>query len=91
MDASTAIGLGRQVLVEALLLMAPVLGVALVVGLLISFFQALTGLQEQTVAMVPKLLLLTGAVWLLTPWILRQLVDFAQRLLQNLSRLGGGP
>ncbi|HET6163411.1 MAG TPA: flagellar biosynthetic protein FliQ [Planctomycetota bacterium] len=91
MDASTAIGLGRQVLVEALLLMAPVLGVALVVGLLISFFQALTGLQEQTVAMVPKLLLLTGAVWLLTPWILRQLVDFAQRLLQNLSRFGGGP
>ena len=90
MDASTAIGLGRQVLVEALLLMAPVLGVALVVGLLISFFQALTGLQEQTVAMVPKLLLLTGAVWLLTPWILRQLVDFAQRLLQNLSRFGGG-
>jgi flagellar biosynthetic protein FliQ len=71
--------------------MAPVLGVALVVGLLISFFQALTGLQEQTVAMVPKLLLLTGAVWLLTPWILRQLVDFAQRLLQNLSRFGGGP
>jgi len=91
MDASTAIGLGRQVLVEALLLMAPLLGVALVVGLLISFFQALTGLQEQTVAMVPKLLLLTGAVWLLTPWILRQLVDFAQRLLQNLSRFGGGP
>lgn len=91
MDASTAIGLGRQVLVEALLLMAPVLGVALVVGLLISFFQALTGLREQTVAMVPKLLLLTGAVWLLTPWILRQLVDFAQRLLQNLSRFGGGP
>ncbi len=91
MDASTAIGLGRQVLVEALLLMAPLLGVALVVGLLISFFQALTGLQEQTVAMVPKLLLLTGAVWLLTPWILRQLVDFAQRILQNLSRFGGGP
>jgi len=91
MDASTAIGLGRQVLVEALLLMAPLVGVALVVGLLISFFQALTGLQEQTVAMVPKLLLLTGAVWLLTPWILRQLVDFAQRILQNLSRFGGGP
>ena len=91
MDASTAIGLGRQVLIEALLLMAPVLGVALVVGLLISFLQALTGLQEQTVAMVPKLLLLIGAVWLLTPWILRQLVDFAQRLLQNLGRFGSGP
>jgi flagellar biosynthetic protein FliQ len=91
MDASTAIALSRQVLLEALMLMAPILGVALVVGLVIAFFQALTGLQEQTVAMVPKLLLLTGAVWMLTPWILRQLVDFAQRLLQNLSRFGGGP
>ena len=90
MDASTAIGLGRQVLLEALFLMAPLLGVALVVGLLISFVQALTGLQEQTVAMVPKLLLLTGALWLLTPWILRQLVDFSQRILQNLGRFGGG-
>lgn len=90
MDSSTAIGLGRQVLLEALLLMAPLLGVALVVGLLISFFQALTGLQEQTVGMVPKLLLITGALWMLTPWILRQLVDFTQRILQNLAHFGGG-
>jgi len=90
MDASTAIGLGRQVLLEALVLMAPLLGVALVVGLLISFVQALTGLQEQTVAMVPKLLVLGGALFFLTPWVLRQLVDFAARLLGGLAQLGGG-
>ena len=66
MDASTAIALSRQVLLEALTLMAPILGVALVVGLVISFFQALTGLQEQTVTMVPKLLLLSGALFFLT-------------------------
>jgi flagellar biosynthetic protein FliQ len=90
MDANTAIALSRQVLLEALVLMAPILGVALVVGLVIAFVQALTGLQEQTVAMVPKLLLLSGALFFLTPWILRQLVDFAARLLGSLAQLGGG-
>ena len=90
MDTSTAVSLGRQVLLESLVLMAPILGVALVVGLLISFVQALTSLQEQTVTMVPKLLALTGALFFLTPWILRQLVDFAQKLLLNLARYGGG-
>lgn len=90
MDAGTAIALSRQVLLEALVLMAPILGVALVVGLVIAFVQALTGLQEQTVAMVPKLLLLSGALFFLTPWILRQLVDFAARLLGGLAQLGGG-
>jgi flagellar biosynthetic protein FliQ len=89
-DAGTAVTLGRQVLLEALLLMAPILGVALIVGLAISFVQALTSLQEQTVSMVPKLLALTGALFFLTPWILRQLIDFAQRILQNLARFGGG-
>jgi flagellar biosynthetic protein FliQ len=90
MDANTAVALGRQVLLESLLLMAPILGVALVVGLVIAFFQALTSLQEQTVAMVPKLLALTGALFVLTPWILRQLVEFAHRILSNLARFGGG-
>lgn len=90
MDASTAIALSRQVLLEALVLMAPILGVALVVGLVIAFFQALTGLQEQTVAMVPKLLVLGAALFFLTPWVLRQLVDFAARLLGGLAQLGGG-
>lgn len=91
MDAGIAVALARQVLMEALVLMAPILGVALVIGLLISMFQALTSLQEQTVAMVPKLLTLAGALFFLTPWILGQLVDFANRILGNLSRLGGGP
>ncbi len=90
MDATTAITLSRQVLIEALTIMAPLLGVSLVVGLVVALFQALTSLQEQTVATVPKLLALAGATFVLMPWILRQLTDFAQRILLNLSRLGSG-
>jgi flagellar biosynthetic protein FliQ len=90
MDANVAIALGRQVLLESLMLVAPLLGVSLVVGMVVALFQALTSLQEQTVAMVPKLLALGGALFVLLPWILGQLTDFAQRILSNLSRLGAG-
>jgi len=90
MDANTAIALGRQVLVEALTILAPLLGVSLVIGLVIALAQTLTSIQEQTVAMVPKLLALVGTLFVLTPWILRQLIDFALKMLGNLSRLGGG-
>lgn len=90
MDGNTAIALSRQVLVEALLIAAPILGVSLVVGIVVALVQALTSLQEQTVAMIPKLLALAGALFVLMPWILRQFVDFAQRILQNLARLGSG-
>jgi flagellar biosynthetic protein FliQ len=90
MDAGTAIALCRQVLVEALMLITPLLGVSLIVGIVIALFQALTSLQEQTVAMVPKLLALLGASFVLLPWILHRLTEFAQRILMNLGRLGGG-
>ncbi len=90
MDANTAIALSRQVLVEALLVAAPVLGVSLVVGIVVALFQALTSLQEQTVAMIPKLLALAGALFFLLPWILRQFVEFTQRMLMSLARYGGG-
>ena len=90
MDTGTAIALSRQVLVEALTIIAPLLGVSLVVGVVVALFQALTSLQEQTVAMVPKLLALGAALFVLLPWILRQLTDFAFKILQNLGRLGAG-
>ena len=90
MDTGTAIELSRLVLVEALTIIAPLLGVSLVVGVVVALFQALTSLQEQTVAMVPKLLALGAALFVLLPWILRQLTDFAFKILGNLGRLGAG-
>ena len=90
MDANTAIALSRQVLVEALTIIAPLLGVSMLVGIAVALFQALTSLQEQTVAMVPKLLALVGTLFVLLPWILRQLTDFAQRILLNLGHFGSG-
>jgi flagellar biosynthetic protein FliQ len=88
MDANTAIALTRQVLIEALMLITPLLGVSLIVGVAVALFQALTSLQEQTVAMVPKLLALAAALFVLLPWLLRQLIEFTLRVFLDLGRLG---
>jgi flagellar biosynthetic protein FliQ len=90
MDAGTAIALGREVLAQALTIIAPLLGISLLVGIVVALFQALTSLQEQTVAMVPKLLALAGALFFLMPWILHQLTDYALRTLHTLGQVGGG-
>lgn len=76
--------LGRLTLETALLLCAPLLAVALVVGLVLSLVQTLTSLQDQTLATVPRLLAVAGAAMFLMPWMLRHLAGFTVQLLGNL-------
>ncbi|MFO0984892.1 MAG: flagellar biosynthetic protein FliQ [Planctomycetota bacterium] len=78
--------LGRQTLAVALLVSAPLLLVGLVVGLLVSIFQTITSVHEQTLSVVPKLLAEVGTLFVLLPWILRVLQGFAVPLLSNLKR-----
>lgn len=89
MDAHAAIALGRHTLLVVATIALPILGVGLVLGLLIAVFQAVTSLQEQTLAMVPKILATAGALFLLLPWILDRLTQFALEVLQGLGRYGG--
>ncbi|SEN41196.1 flagellar biosynthetic protein FliQ [Paenibacillus sophorae] len=56
----------------------------LVVGLIISIFQATTQIQEQTLAFVPKIVAVLLALLLFGPWIITKLVDFTTRILGNL-------
>ncbi|MNN88254.1 Flagellar biosynthetic protein FliQ [compost metagenome] len=63
--------------------------IALVVGLLISIFQATTQIQEQTLAFVPKIVAVLIALLLFGPWILTTLVDFTYGILNNLSNYIG--
>ena len=60
----------------ALLVGAPMLGVALAVGLATSLFQAVTSIQEMTLSSIPKLLAVAAVLLLLGPWMLQQLTDF---------------
>jgi flagellar biosynthetic protein FliQ len=87
-DETTLIDLARATLTTALLLVAPALLVGLVVGLAVSLFQTITSLQEQTLAIVPKILAVGATLLLLLPWTLSVLREFARALYQNLAAYG---
>lgn len=72
-----------------LIVIAPVAGVALVVGLLVSIFQATTQIQEQTLAFVPKIVAVLFTLLFFGAWMLQHVVNFAQNLLGNLSHYVG--
>ena len=63
--------LGRNAIVTGLLLTVPILGVSLLVGLIISIFQAVTSIQEQTLTFVPKIVITGLALIFFSPWMLR--------------------
>lgn len=71
----------------ALMLAAPVLGFGLVVGLLVSVFQAATQIQEMTLSFVPKILAATAALVLFGPWMLRSMITFTTKLLTTIPHL----
>ncbi len=86
MDPQAAIDLSREALVIATLIAAPALLAGTVVGLAIGLLQALTQIQEQTVAFVPKLLAMVVAVGLSLPWVLTRLMEYAEHLISNIPR-----
>lgn len=89
MSAEFIMGLAGQAVFTVLKVSAPMLVVALVVGLLISVFQATTQIQEQTLAFVPKIVAVMIVVLLFGPWILTTLVDFTHNILNNLHHYIG--
>ena len=84
MDASMAIELGREAVMLTLLLAAPALIAALVVGLVVSLFQAVTQVQEHTLSFVPKIIAVLIVAMLTGPWVLSRLVAFGQRMFGEL-------
>jgi len=91
MNPQDAIDLGREALVTALLVGAPVLLVGVVVGLLIGLVQALTQIQDQTISFVPKIILMVAALGFCLPWLVQQMVEYSTELIGSIpQRLMGG-
>ena len=84
MEIIDAIDLGREAMMIALVISAPVLIAGLVVGLLIGLLQALTQVQEQTVLFVPKLVAMVLVLVFCMPWLLSRMVEYAQDLISNI-------
>jgi flagellar biosynthetic protein FliQ len=91
MSPETVVTFGRQALEMMLIVSAPLLLIALGVGLAVSFFQAITQLNEQTLSFLPKLVAVTVAMVVLGPWMIATLVDYLQRTLAGIPQmvLGG--
>ncbi len=89
MNELVVVDIGRATLLTALKIVTPALVVGMVVGLLVSLFQAVTSLQEQTMTLVPKMLAVALTLIVLLPWILQVLVDFARSMILLMGTLGG--
>ena len=81
--------IGRQAIEVTLLIAAPMLGTALVVGLIISIFQAATQLNESTLQFVPKLVAIFVTLVLAGPWMITLLTDFIRRLFESIPAMIG--
>ncbi|TDQ41383.1 flagellar biosynthesis protein FliQ [Tepidicella xavieri] len=84
MDAQAVLTIGQNALFTLLAVSAPVLGTVLLVGLVISLFQALTQINEATLSFVPKLVAAVAVFAIAGPWMLVTLVDFIKRLFQSI-------
>jgi flagellar biosynthesis protein FliQ len=80
MNASDVFGIGNQAIMVALEIGAPVMLLALGVGLVISILQALTQIQEMTLTFVPKILVIFVSLLVLMPFMLGTLIEFTQSL-----------
>lgn len=81
MDPQAVLTLGQQAMFTLLAVAAPVLGAVLVVGLVVSLFQALTQINEATLSFVPKLLAAVAVLVVAGPWMLTTLVEYLRRVL----------
>lgn len=83
MNAQMVLTAGQEALLLLLMVSAPILGVILLVGLLVSLFQAVTQIHEATLAFVPKMVAAMLALAIAGPWMLNMLVDYIRRTLES--------
>jgi flagellar biosynthetic protein FliQ len=84
MDTTTVLTLAQNALFMMLLVSAPIMGTALLVGLVVSLFQAITQINEATLSFVPKLVAAIVVFAIAGPWMLTTMVEFIRRTLQSI-------
>jgi flagellar biosynthetic protein FliQ len=87
MNPEFAIDLLKSMITLALTIAAPILLTAMIIGLAVSLFQAVTTIHEQTLAFVPKALAVIGIMLLLLPWIVRTLMEFTTAVIMKMPEM----
>jgi len=89
MNGEFVISLAEKGVYTILIVYGPLLLLALVVGLIISIFQATTQIQEQTLAFVPKIVAVLVGIVFFGPWMLSKMISFTYEIFSNLYRYVG--
>jgi flagellar biosynthetic protein FliQ len=89
MNQDTVVNLATQAMTLAFEVAGPMLLAGLIIGLLVSIFQAVTQIQEQSLSFIPKIVGVAALIVLLGPWMLDQLVNYAQNLYLSIPGLIG--
>ncbi|MEW5786405.1 MAG: flagellar biosynthesis protein FliQ [Pseudomonadota bacterium] len=89
MTPDTVVAIVRQALEVAMLAAGPLLLASLVMGLLVSIFQAATQINEMTLSFIPKLIVMFVVLVITGPWTLQLLVDYVTRLIGSIPTLVG--
>lgn len=84
MNAQMVLTMGQEALWTLFLVSAPVLGIALAVGLLVSLFQAITQINEATLTFIPKLVAAMLVMAVAGPWMLSIMVDYIRRVIESI-------
>jgi flagellar biosynthesis protein FliQ len=90
MTPETVVNFGRQAMEMMLITSAPVLMVALVVGLVVSLFQAVTQINEATLSFLPKLVAVVITIVIVGPWMLTMLTNYIRQVIGSLATVAGG-
>lgn len=89
MTPELVMDIGRQAVEMTLLMSGPLLLAALVIGLIVSIFQAATQINEQTLSFIPKLVGIFLTLILAGPWMLQMMVDYIRRLFESIPQIIG--
>jgi len=89
MTPETVIAIAEEGIWVVLLISGPLLALALVVGLVVSIFQATTQIQEQTLAFVPKIVAVLLGIVFFGPWMLSHMISYTNNIFSNLVRFIG--
>jgi len=89
MNQDTVVSLATQAMTLSLEIAGPILLLGLIIGLLVSIFQAVTSIQEQSLSFIPKIVGVAVLIVVLGPWMLDQLVGYAQNLYMSIPSLIG--
>ncbi len=90
MTDGDVIGILRGALMTTMIVAAPILGISMIVGLILSIFQTTTSIQEQTLTFVPKMMAIFLTIIVLASWIIRTLVNYTRNLFMLIEKAGVG-